>query len=76
MNELLQRAGGALYGPRWQADLAGALGVSDRTLRRWVAGEPVPAGVYADLTKLVRARLTELREVAELAAQASSLQGG
>jgi transcriptional regulator with XRE-family HTH domain len=43
--ELVQ-AGRLLYGTRWQTALGRALGVSDRTVRRWASGEqhvPVPA---------------------------------
>src|SRR6185437_628966 len=36
---LLSRVGEALYGGRWQTQLARALGVSDRQMRRWVSVE-------------------------------------
>ena len=40
---LLAEIGEALYGERWQTALAHELGVADRTVRRWVAGDsPVP----------------------------------
>lgn len=42
-SELLKEAGEALYGPRFQTDLARDLNVSDRTMRRWVAGETTPS---------------------------------
>lgn len=42
-NKILCEAGEALYGPRYQADLARDLKVSDRTMRRWVAGETSPS---------------------------------
>ncbi len=64
-NNLLQSAGEALYGPRWQSDLARDLGVSDRTVRRWVAGDDPPPGVYIDLLRLVVERQVELDDVAE-----------
>ncbi len=53
MSRLLTETGEALYGPRWQSELARDLAVSDRTVRRWAAGthEP-PAGIYADLLRL------------------------
>ena len=38
----IREAGEALYGPRFQSDLARLLGVSDRTVRRWCAGEWEP----------------------------------
>ena len=47
---LLHSIGNALYGPRWQPELARDLGVSDRTVRRWSAGEhQVPDGIWWDL---------------------------
>lgn len=53
----LARIGNALYGPRWQSDLARDLGVADRTVRAWVAGDRRPApGVWIDLERLVRER--------------------
>ena len=36
---LLSRVGEVLYGDRWQTQLARALGVTDRQLRRWVSVE-------------------------------------
>ncbi len=57
MISLLREAGAALYGPRWQSDLARALGVSDRTVRRWDAGSHnVPAGAWSDLRALLQER--------------------
>lgn len=57
MSRLLVESGEALYGPRWQAELARDLGVADRTVRRWVAGtSEVPAGLYVDLLRLTQER--------------------
>jgi hypothetical protein len=55
-NHLIQ-VGEALYGPRFQRELAEALGVNERTMRRWVAGdfEP-PESLQADLVRLLRER--------------------
>jgi hypothetical protein len=56
--------GKALYGPRWQTDLAGDLRVSDRTMRRWVARTEVPRrAVLSDLAAIVKARQIELQKV-------------
>lgn len=56
--------GRALYGPSWQRPLAEALGVADRTVRRWAAGDAVPSpGVWADLRTLVGARIAEINDV-------------
>lgn len=65
--ELVATVGEALFGPRWQTDLAGALGVSDRTMRRWAAGTDVPrVDVLTDLRRLVLSREDRLREVDNL----------
>lgn len=59
--DFLRGAGEALYGRRWQSSLAEDLMVSDRTMRRWVAGtHPVPADVYGDLLHLMKSRLWEI----------------
>lgn len=63
-SKLLQDCGEALYGPRWQSDLSRDLGVSDRTVRRWVAGaDDPPKGVYVDLLRLVTERAQTLDEL-------------
>lgn len=65
MTRLLSRAGEALYGPRWQSELAGELDISDRTMRRWVAGDsPVPPGVYLDLLRMTQERALVLTALA------------
>ncbi len=47
---LLEKAGQALYGPRWQTELARIVGVSDRTMRRWLASpHDIPVGVWRDI---------------------------
>lgn len=61
MSRLLVECGEALYGPRWQSELARELDVSDRTMRRWVAGTTdVPAGLYVDLLRLTQERAARL----------------
>jgi len=61
---LLREAGEALYGPRWQSDLARDLKVSDRTVRRWDAGSnEIPPGVWPELRALLRARGLALASV-------------
>jgi hypothetical protein len=67
MKNTLIKFGAALYGPRYQRELAAALGVNERTMRRWVAGDyPPPEGVLADLRKLAAERVKELRALARL----------
>jgi len=54
--------GKALYGPRFQRELAEALGVNERTMRRWVAGDTSPPeSVLEDLKALARERIALLR---------------
>lgn len=63
---LLREAGEALYGPRWQSDLARDLGVADRTVRRWHAGShDISDGAWADLRALLTQRRAALGEVAK-----------
>ena len=61
---LLRAAGEALYGPRWQSELARALDVSDRTMRRWVADpDAMPHGVALDLLPLCDERIAALEAI-------------
>jgi DNA-binding XRE family transcriptional regulator len=63
-SEAIRLIGKALFGSQWQTDLANALGVSSRTVRRWVSGEDNPrAGVWQDLAALVRDREQRLRQI-------------
>ena len=39
MSDLLAQAGAALYGPRWQSEMARDLGINPRTVRRWASGK-------------------------------------
>lgn len=54
----LEKAGKALYGERWQTDLAHALGLKDaRRIRQWMAEDrPIPPGVWNDIADLLRSR--------------------
>mgnify|MGYP003587570933 FL=1 len=62
--EQLTAIGNALYGSQWQSALARDLGVADRTMRRWVAGEsPIPTGIIADLHRLLRERQINIQEL-------------
>ena len=71
--KLLSDAGRALYGPLWQSQLARDLEVSDRTIRRWIAGDAdLPAGVATDLWRLAMERAQELDELVERLKAAAS----
>jgi hypothetical protein len=53
----LATAGRALYGERWQTALAHDLHVSDRTMRRWLAGDSaISEHVERDLRAVLVAR--------------------
>lgn len=53
----IQEIGEALYGPRWPSELARALEMSDRHMRRLAAGEaPMTPGIMADIRKIAVAR--------------------
>jgi hypothetical protein len=59
--EQLTGYGRLLYGAEWQTPLAEALGVADRTVRRWVGGDsPIPAGIPAELLELLEAHRAKL----------------
>jgi hypothetical protein len=59
--DLVRDVGAALYGPRWQRELARALGVSERAVRRWVGNEAAPpADIEPRLRVLIDARIVEL----------------
>lgn len=60
---LLRQVGEELYGATWQADLSRAIGVSDRTLRRWAGSstDEVPEGVWLDIHRLAEARWVPLK---------------
>jgi hypothetical protein len=58
---LFCETGGALWGERWQTEAAKNLKLSDRTVRRFVAGtHPLPEGVARDLAALCGQRREQL----------------
>lgn len=64
MTALVQRGGEVLYGNQWQTPLAEALGVTDRTMRRWASGRAsAPKSVKADLLRVASARLAGIDSV-------------
>ena len=61
--ETLRDVGAMLFGSLWQTDLAEALGVSDRTVRRWVSGETgIPPAVWLEIASLCEERSGYLTE--------------
>lgn len=59
----LARVGVALFGSRWQSDMAQALGVTDRTVRRWAAGAPIDASTWGKLLSIMQERRGILNEL-------------
>lgn len=62
----LRRLGRKLYGERWQTAMALALGVADRTVRRWAAGSSaVPDTVRLELIAALRIEAARLVALAD-----------
>jgi len=60
------KAGEALYGPSWRSALAAALGVAERTVRRWEHEEAaIPDGIRGELAALCRKHSTTLAKLAD-----------
>lgn len=66
MSRLLIETGEALYGPRWQSEVARDLGCNVRTVQRWVAGVvDMPPGVYTDLWRIALERAQALDDLTD-----------
>ena len=73
MSRLLRDAGEALYGSRWQTEISKAIGVSDRTIRRWIAGvDDMPAGVAMDLWRIAEEHRLRLDDIIDRLKEAST----
>ena len=59
----LTNTGEALYGARWQSAIAADLRTSNRTVRRWVAGQEIPWGIEAELRGLLMTRGAAIAEL-------------
>jgi plasmid maintenance system antidote protein VapI len=60
----LRKAGFALYGEQWRSELARALGVTDRTVRRWVHDEySIPDDARDHIMELCGQRVEMLNAV-------------
>lgn len=58
--DLLARAGRCLHGDHWQVPLSRDLGVNDRTMRHWAAGDrPIPVEIGLELIPMLRKRRQE-----------------
>jgi hypothetical protein len=65
--ELLRACGPKLRDAgQWQTGLAQELGITDRSLRRFVAGaQPVPVGIWRTLLQILQRRQRELDDLAK-----------
>ena len=60
----LHEIGEALYGSRWQSELARAMGMSPRHMRRFVAGEmPITPQMVAVMATIAGARLKQIQRI-------------
>ena len=58
---LIADVGRALYGPdSWKTQLADALGVTTRVLRRWELGRVIPADVWLRCLDLIERKEQEI----------------
>lgn len=64
--DLLRSVGAALYGPRWQSEVARDLGVSFRSVNRWLALDAMPSDIPDRLRPIVRARIISLEAARKL----------
>ncbi len=58
-------AGEALFGPRWQTDLARELKLSSpRRVRQWIKGErAIPLGIWPEICELLEKRKIQINQV-------------
>ena len=62
--DIITAAGRALWGERWQSEMARATGRSIRTVQRWAAGTSAPhRSVYDDLIAIAADRIAGLGEL-------------
>lgn len=61
---LVRLGGEALYGNQWQTPLAKAIGVSDRTMRRWVTGQShVPTSAADEMMQVAAHRANGIEQL-------------
>lgn len=64
--DLLRSVGAALYGRRWQVQVADDLGVTYRSVARWLATGEMPDDIPARLRPIVRTRVSAVEEARRL----------
>lgn len=63
-HQRLHTIGTALWGTRWQTEMAEALQVHTRTLRRWIKGDAeIPPNVWDELQEHIKARIELLQKL-------------
>jgi hypothetical protein len=63
-NDMLIRLGRALWGDRWQAEMANALGVNRSTVQDWRQNRYAPRNtIYLELYAIADKRVTELKNL-------------
>lgn len=63
---LLVEAADTLFGPNHSRPLGEALGVNERTVRRWLNGDAeIPPGVWRDVERLAQERRQMLDDLIE-----------
>lgn len=65
--DMLADIGRALYGEHWRRPLADALGINERQIRRWLAGDTLADDhpVFADALTMLRRRQREIVGIAD-----------
>jgi len=63
--DTLKSVGVALYGPRWQTNLARDLNLSDaRRVRQWITGDRrIPMHIWPEVGRIINARISKLKTV-------------
>lgn len=65
--DLLENAARRMYGEQWQTPLAKALGINDRTVRRWAAGNnKVPKKIWPLVYAILIEQERAIREASDL----------
>jgi hypothetical protein len=69
-NNLITRTGLALWGARWQSEMAKTLNVREDTVQDWRQGRSsIPNGVLEDLLKISWNRYYEIKRIIDVLGQ-------